>query len=78
MSEPSGSHHEEKVSRRRQSAPSLGCVGGGCLLPILLFLFSAAMGDTGGPLIWPLAVMLFGFLGLLTGIVIRDLSNHKR
>ena len=78
MSEESESHDEKKVSRCRPSAPLLGCLSGGCLLPTLLFLVCAAMGNTGALIIWPITVVVFGCIGLHIGVEIRNSSNHKR
>lgn len=54
-----------------------GCIGGGCLLPILLFLLSAALGETGGPLFWPFAAAFFGLLGGIFGALI-DASKFSK
>ena len=64
--------------RRRPgyAAPLLGCGLGGCLLPILLFIACAFFfGDTGGPLIWPIAAGLFGGIGLFLGFLYREMKK---
>jgi hypothetical protein len=53
------------------AAPAIGCGVGGCLLPILLFIVCALLGDTGGPLIWPMAAVVFGGIGLLVGFLYK-------
>jgi hypothetical protein len=46
----------------------LGGVIGGCLIPLVLFLFAAVvLRDTGGPLFWPLIAIPFGLIGLAVG-----------
>ena len=48
-------------------APLIGCASGGCLLPVLLFVFAAVSGDMGGPLFWPIAVVFLGIVGAAIG-----------
>lgn len=52
-----------------KKAPLIGCVSGGCLLPLFLFAFAAISGDMGGPLIWPFAVMFLGAIGGAIGAI---------
>jgi hypothetical protein len=47
-----------------------GAVAGGCLFPILIFIFAAISGDMGGPLFWPFLVVVFGIVGLVVGLFI--------
>ncbi len=50
----------------------MGCGMGGCLLPILLFLTCAVfLGDTGGPLFWPIIAVPLGILGMVAGFIYR-------
>ena len=63
---------EKQPSHLVRGAPIVGCISGGCLIPILLFLFCGiVLNDTGGPLIWPILSVFFGLLGLLVGLAIR-------
>ncbi len=49
-------------------APLIGCGVGGCLIPLLLFVACAAfLGDTGGPLIWPIIAVPLGITGMVAG-----------
>ena len=53
-------------------APVVGCVSGGCLAPMLLFFGCAIfLGDTGGPLIWPIFALPLGLIGLAIGFIYR-------
>lgn len=57
-------------------APMVGCLFGGCLLPILLFFFCAFFfRDTGGLLFWPVLMVLLGIVGLLIGFLYRSLKK---
>ena len=50
------------------SAPLLGC-----LLPTLLFFGCAIfLGDTGGPLFWPIIAVPLGFIGMIGGFIYRS------
>ena len=63
---------EKQPSHLARRAPIVGCLSGGCLIPILLFLFCGiVLNDTGGPLIWPILSAFLGLLGLLVGLAIR-------
>lgn len=53
-------------------------MGGGCLLPSVLFLIAAAQGDTGGPLFWPVLALGLGFLGLILGTIVDIILSLKR
>jgi len=58
-----------------------GCRGGvigGCLLPLLLWFVAVVSGDTGGPLFWPILVVLLGIIGFIIGLFIRDSSSQSR
>lgn len=62
----------EEGRKAGQAAPLIGCVSGGCLLPILLFFACAfLLGDTGGPLIWPIVAVPLGIIGLIAGFIYR-------
>jgi hypothetical protein len=52
-----------------KKAPLIGCASGGCLFPIILFIFAAVSGDMGGPLFWPIAVIFLGALGTVIGAI---------
>lgn len=59
------------------SAPLIGCATGGCLLPILLFFACAILlGDTGGPLIWPIFAVPLGIIGLIAGYIYRAVRRR--
>jgi len=61
------------------SAPLIGCGVGGCLLPILLFLFCAiVLKDTGGPLFWPFIAVFLGLIGLGIGYGVRSHKKRKK
>lgn len=65
-----------KLDKPGYSAPVIGCVSGGCLLPILLFFVCAFfLGDTGGPLFWPFIAVPLGILGLIFGFVYRSVKS---
>ena len=62
----------DETRKAGQSAPFIGCVTGGCLLPILLFFACAILlGDTGGPLIWPIFAVPLGIIGFIVGLIYR-------
>ena len=52
-----------------KKAPLVGCASGGCLIPVLLFVFSAISGDMGGPLFWPIAVVFLAIVGTGIGVI---------
>ena len=58
----------EGEDRRRRGL--IGCGLGGCLAPLLLLLVSASLGDTGGPLFWPLLALLLGAVGSVIGSLV--------
>ena len=61
------------------SAPLIGCGVGGCLLPILLFLFCViVLKDAGGPLFWPIIAVPLGLIGLGVGYGVRSYKNRKK
>jgi hypothetical protein len=62
----------DEARKAGQSAPLIGCVSGGCLLPILLFFACAFfLGDTGGSLVWPIFAVPLGIIGLIAGFIYR-------
>lgn len=76
MSEQINPYEPPKAEIRVSDSPSerrrgIGCLRGslgcGCLLPAALFVLCAISGDTGGPLIWPMMVLLGGFVGGMIG-----------
>ena len=57
-------------------APVMGCVTGGCLMPVLLFFACAIiLGDTGGPLLWPFIAVPLGVIGLVVGFIYRAVKR---
>ena len=57
-------------------APALGCGVGGCLIPLLLFIFGLfVMNDIGGPLIWPMLSVFLGTIGLIIGFLVGALKK---
>ena len=53
------------VLRRDQA---VGCIGGGCVLPLLLFIWALFVaGDLGGALFWPIIVVELGLFGFAVG-----------
>lgn len=66
---------ERLESKKGYKEPIIGCWVGGCCIPtILLLLCAAFLGDTGGPLIWPILSIVLGLLGLFLGIGIRSVK----
>src|SRR5688572_23081030 len=59
-------------------APLWGGLCGGIVLPFGLFLLAAALGDTGGPLIWPLLSGFFGMVGVLVGFVAKGSDPREQ
>jgi hypothetical protein len=60
------------------SRPIIGCVSGGCLAPILLFIFGGlVLRDTGGPLFWPIIAVPLGLIGLGIGLTPRSRQAHR-
>jgi hypothetical protein len=55
----------------------VGCLSGGCLVPIVLFLLAALSGDTGGPLIWPMLAIVLGVFGTVVGFI-YGIAKKKR
>jgi hypothetical protein len=58
--------------------PLIGCATGGCLLPILLFVFAAVSGDMGGPLFWPIAVVFLGAFGTIVGAIFGFIGRRPK
>lgn len=46
-----------------------GLVVGGFLIPVILYFVFVALGDTGGPWIWPAFAFIGGFVGLFIGLL---------
>jgi hypothetical protein len=67
--------HESPPEQTEQGeSGNFGCHGaaiGGCLLPFILFFVAAALGDTGGPLFWPILATVLAPIGLGIGLCIR-------
>ena len=55
-----------------------GCLAGGCFLPMALFVLFLALGDIGGPLIWPIFSIAFGIIGWLIGLIVGFIVNRTR
>jgi len=73
---PKASENAGDIGKNRNSRgfkePMIGCVVGGCCLPIILLIISAAfLGDIGGPLLWPIISVVFGLIGLVIGIFFK-------
>jgi uncharacterized membrane protein len=56
---------------KREHYGCAGAVSGGCLLPVLLLFVAALLGDTGGPLFWPIFALFLAVLGGCIGTFIR-------
>jgi len=64
-----GSH---KIKSTR-SHSAKGCVIGGCIIPVLFFVFcSVVFNDTGDPLFWPILCVLLGIVGFVIGSGIKN------
>ena len=48
---------------------------GGCLLPMVLLAIVAALGDTGGPLFWPLITIPLALIGLAVGLFVHSIKS---
>lgn len=68
---------KQSLSRGLRHAPLIGFAGGGCLLPLILFLICAIQGDTGGPLFWPFIAIPLGLVGMIVGLVIQVARRRK-
>ncbi len=55
-----------------------GAVTGGCLLPVLLFFLAAALGDTGGPLVWPILAFSLGIVGLVIDVIVDGFRRRAK
>ncbi len=63
----------------RRHGPMWGFLAGGLATPIGLYLLCGPiLGDTGGPLIWPLMAMFFGPLGVFFGRIARSERREVR
>ena len=70
ITEPTQNRDTSKLS-----SGCMGCFSGGCLLPILLFFACAIfLGDTGGPLFWPIIAVPLGLIGLAVGLVVGSIK----
>lgn len=65
------------LSRGMRMAPLIGFAGGGCLLPLILFVICAFQGDTGGPLFWPFIAIPLGLVGMIVGLVIQVVRRGR-
>ena len=71
----------EKEPRKRSGCfyALVGAAVGGCVLPAILFLIAAALGDTGGPLFWPLISIPLAAVGLAIGLWFHaEFKSNKR
>ena len=67
--------HRRAVLRRDQA---VGCVGGGCVLPLLLFILALFVADgPAGPLFWPIIAVELGMFGLAVGTVFYLCRRRK-
>ncbi len=67
---PPESENQPIIKKRPtyNKAPVIGCLTGGCFIPILLFFGSGLiLGDTGGPLFFPSIAIFLGLIGLAIG-----------
>jgi hypothetical protein len=55
----------------------IGAGAGGCLLPAVLLLIAAALGDTGGPLFWPFISIPLALIGLAIGLFVHSEVKSK-
>lgn len=77
-SEPEPHKKPGRKPLRKISPALLGCGLGGCLIPTLLFLFSAlVMRDTGGPLFWPILSLFLGISGLMIGVAAQSTGKDE-
>jgi hypothetical protein len=54
-----------------------GTLGCGCLVPLVLFIIAAISGDVGGPLFWPILMVLTGLVGAALGVVFAPLEKKQ-
>lgn len=71
--EPPTTQQEPVPANERSGCktPVVGCLSGGCVIPIVLFLLAAVSGDIGGPLIWPMLSVVLGAFGMIVEIGFR-------
>lgn len=74
---PTLPEHNVSASKSGNSAPLVGCLSGGCLMPTVLFLLAAFFGDTGGPLIWPMLAIVLGALGAFLGFGYKMAKKNR-
>jgi len=55
-----------------------GVVVGGFLLPVILYFVFVALGDTGGPWIWPALAFIGGFVGLFVGLLSHKTQSKEK
>jgi hypothetical protein len=68
---------DAKADGWRKHSPAIGCVSGGCVVPILFFFYCAFVyNDAGGPLFWPIFSGFAGIVGLAIGTVVRSLLQR--
>jgi hypothetical protein len=58
-----------EMPRRHMAGCVVGSLGGGCLVPLILFIFAAISGDVGGPLFWPILMLFTGSVGAALGVL---------
>ncbi len=59
-----------RKANRNERFGKIGCAVGGIAMPIMLFFVASFLGDTGGPLFWPVLAVVLGGIGLLVGSII--------
>ena len=68
-------YHTSKFKPKKPSGSLYALIGagaGGCLRPALLLGLAAALGDTGGPLFWPLISIPLALIGPAIGLFVHS------
>jgi hypothetical protein len=65
--------------KRPYPEPLIGCAVGGCLIPLLLFIFCLlVLKDIGGYLFWPFIAIPLALIGAGIGYGINLYKNRKK
>lgn len=69
-----------KLERRVRlgKAQRVGCVSGGCFLPVILFIVAGIAGDVGGPLFWPILAVFGAVVGFAGGTLFALLFQRDK
>ena len=54
-----------------------GCLSGGCLVPLVFLVLAVVAGDAGGPLFWPLILIVGAMLGTILGTLYIVFRGNK-